>query len=401
VQNRAIDILRQLRERGIDVSTLCVDSRTVQPGDVFLAYPGAAQDGRDHIAGAIAAGAAAVLWERAGFEWDEGWRVPGLPVEGLRPVAGHLADEVYGRPSERLWVMGVTGTNGKTSCSQWLAQACGACGARTAVIGTLGTGFPGALVPGPNTTPDAVAVHRSLGRLLDEGAQGVAMEVSSIGLDQDRVNGVRFGVALYTNLSRDHLEYHGDMESYAQAKQRLFDLFYKHPEPLVPRHRVLEVTEKVAPDGSIRQPLALDGLLETLDRLIREDGVQSVAVCLLHAYANPTHEEAVERALAERFPGLHVSLSSDVLPRFREYERASTVVMSAYTKPVVDRYLGHLERRLSDGGFTGHLNIIQANGGSVPAPAIRPVSQERLTKRDWPNTRWPWNFRIFPKTATD
>ena len=156
-----------------------------------------------------------------------------------------------------------------------------------------------------------------------------------------------------------------------QAKQRLFDLFYKHPEPLVPRHRVLEVTEKVAPDGSIRQPLALDGLLETLDRLIREDGVQSVAVCLLHAYANPTHEEAVERALAERFPGLHVSLSSDVLPRFREYERASTVVMSAYTKPVVDRYLGHLERRLSDGGFTGHLNIIQANGGSVPAPAIR------------------------------
>ncbi len=156
-----------------------------------------------------------------------------------------------------------------------------------------------------------------------------------------------------------------------QAKQRLFDLFYKHPEPLVPRHRVLEVTEKVAPDGSIRQPLALDGLLETLDRLIREDGVQSVAVCLLHAYANPTHEEAVERALAERFPGLHVSLSSDVLPRFREYERTSTVVMSAYTKPVVDRYLGRLEQRLADGGFTGHLNIIQANGGSVPAPAIR------------------------------
>ena len=236
MQNRAIDILRQLRERGIDVSTLCVDSRTVQPGDVFLAYPGAAQDGRDHIAGAIAAGAAAVLWERAGFEWDEGWRVPGLPVEGLRPLAGHLADEVYGRPSERLWVMGVTGTNGKTSCSQWLAQACGACGARTAVIGTLGTGFPGALVPGPNTTPDAVAVHRSLGRLLDEGAQGVAMEVSSIGLDQDRVNGVRFGVALYTNLSRDHLEYHGDMESYAQAKQRLF----LSPGP---RHAVLNMDD--------------------------------------------------------------------------------------------------------------------------------------------------------------
>ncbi len=156
-----------------------------------------------------------------------------------------------------------------------------------------------------------------------------------------------------------------------QAKQRLFDLFYKHPEPLVPRHRVLEVAEKVAPDGAIRQPLALNGLIEQLDRLIREDGVQSVAVCLLHAYANPAHEEALERALAERFPDLHVSLSSDVLPRFREYERTSTVVMSAYTKPVVDRYLGHLERRLAEAGFGGHLNIIQANGGSVPASAIR------------------------------
>lgn len=156
-----------------------------------------------------------------------------------------------------------------------------------------------------------------------------------------------------------------------QAKQRLFDLFYKHPEPLVPRHRILEVTEKIAPDGSVREALAIDGMLERLDRLIREDGVDSVAICLLHSYANPAHEEALERALAERFPGLHVSLSSDVLPRFREYERTSTVVMSAYTKPVVDRYLGQLERQLAEAGFTGHLNIIQANGGSVPAPAIR------------------------------
>ncbi|MGH2372283.1 MAG: hydantoinase/oxoprolinase family protein [bacterium] len=156
-----------------------------------------------------------------------------------------------------------------------------------------------------------------------------------------------------------------------QAKQRLFDLFYKHPEPLVPRHRVLEVTEKVAPDGSIRQPLMLDGLLDRLEGLIRDDGVQSVAVCLLHAYANPAHEIAIEQALAARLPGVHVSLSSDVVPRFREYERTSTVAMSAYTKPVVDTYLGRLEQQLSETGFQGHLNIIQANGGSVPARAIR------------------------------
>ncbi|OGA17580.1 MAG: UDP-N-acetylmuramoyl-L-alanyl-D-glutamate--2,6-diaminopimelate ligase [Betaproteobacteria bacterium RIFCSPLOWO2_02_FULL_63_19] len=222
MHNRVIEILGQLRAQGVDVGNLCVDSRTLQPGEVFLAYPGQTQDGRRHIAGAIAAGAAAILWERAGFDWNDGWRLPNLPVDGLRTLAGHVAHEVYGRPSEKLWVMGVTGTNGKTSCSQWLAEGCGACGARTAVIGTLGIGFPGALVPNPNTTPEAVTLHRSLDRLLSEGAQGAVMEVSSIGLDQERTNGVRFGAALFTNLSRDHLEYHGDMERYAQAKQILF-----------------------------------------------------------------------------------------------------------------------------------------------------------------------------------
>jgi UDP-N-acetylmuramoyl-L-alanyl-D-glutamate--2,6-diaminopimelate ligase len=119
--------------------------------------------------------------------------------------------------------MGVTGTNGKTSCSHWIAQACTACGARTAVVGTLGAGFPGKLDAGVNTTPDAILLHRSLARLRDEGAQGVAMEATSIGLEQGRVNGVAFGAALFTNLSRDHLDYHGDMESYARAKQRLFE----------------------------------------------------------------------------------------------------------------------------------------------------------------------------------
>ena len=222
MRNRAIEILGQLRAQGVDVSGLSVDSRSLRRGEVFLAYPGQNQDGRGHIAGAIAAGAAAILWERAGFDWSEGWRVPNQPVDGLRNLAGHMAHEVYGQPSEKLWVMGVTGTNGKTSCSHWLAEGCGACGARTAVIGTLGIGLPGAMVPSPNTTPEAVAVHRSLGQLLADGAQGAVVEVSSIALDQERVNGVRFGVALFTNLSRDHLDYHGDMERYAKAKQALF-----------------------------------------------------------------------------------------------------------------------------------------------------------------------------------
>lgn len=202
---------------------LAADSRTLAAGEAFLAYPGLRQDGRRFIPDAVARGAAAVLWERAGFEWNSGWRLPNLDVEGLREMAGHLAHEVYGRPSEKLWTIGVTGTNGKTSCSQWIAQACTACGARTAVIGTLGTGLPGTLDAGVNTTPDAVLLHRSLAELLSAGAQGVAMEVTSIGMDQGRVNGVAFGAALFTNLSRDHFDYHGDMESYARAKQRLFE----------------------------------------------------------------------------------------------------------------------------------------------------------------------------------
>jgi len=205
------------------VTGLAVDSRTLTAGEVFLAYPGALRDGRDFIPEAVARRAAAVLWERKGFRWNDGWTVPNLDVDDLRTLAGHLAHEVYGRPSEKLWVIGVTGTNGKTSCSQWLARACSDCGARTAVVGTLGTGFPGELDATLNTTPDAVTLHRSLARLLASGAQGVAVEVTSIGLEQGRVNGVVFGAALFTNLSRDHLDYHGDMESYARAKQRLFE----------------------------------------------------------------------------------------------------------------------------------------------------------------------------------
>jgi len=207
------------------VSGLATDSRHIAAGEVFLAWPGAKQDGRAHIGEALANGAAAVLWERGGYEWEADVAAPNLWVEGLREVAGPLAHEVYGRPSEKMWTMGVTGTNGKTSVTQWLARACTDSGAKTAVIGTLGMGFPGgALDASGNTTPDPVLLHKSLAKLHTAGAQGVAIEVSSIGLDQGRVNGVRFGAALFTNLSRDHLDYHGDMERYAAAKQKLFHM---------------------------------------------------------------------------------------------------------------------------------------------------------------------------------
>jgi UDP-N-acetylmuramoyl-L-alanyl-D-glutamate--2,6-diaminopimelate ligase len=206
----------------LGVRRLVNDSRAVRPGDTFVAYPGHARDGRDFIAQAVANGAASVLWEQAGFRWDPRWRVANFGVRGLRHHAGGIASRLHGRPSRRLQVIGVTGTNGKTTCSQWIAQALTRCGRRCAVIGTLGYGLRAPLRPLVNTTPDALWLHAQLAEFARRGAQAVAMEVSSIGLDQDRVAGVEFDTALFTNLSRDHLEYHRTMRRYQEAKARLF-----------------------------------------------------------------------------------------------------------------------------------------------------------------------------------
>jgi len=205
------------------IERLSSDSRACAPGVAFFAYPGEKADGRSHIAQAAARGAAAVLWEEEGFAWRPEWRVPNVAVRGLKQRAGALAHEFHARPSESLWVCGVTGTNGKTTSSQWIAAALGRRGTRTGVIGTLGSGFPGALCALANTTPDALEAHALLKAMLQQGAAAVAMEVSSHGLVQGRVNGIAFDCALFTNLSHDHLDYHGSMDAYAEAKARLFD----------------------------------------------------------------------------------------------------------------------------------------------------------------------------------
>jgi len=140
----------------------------------------------------------------------------------LRQALGEIASHALHHPSRKLWVAGITGTNGKTSCSQWVAQSLCELGRRTAVVGTLGNGFPGALDPALHTTPDVIVLHRLLAEFLQGGATAVAMEVSSHGLEQGRVNGVNFNAAMFTNLSRDHLDYHGSMEQYGAAKAKLF-----------------------------------------------------------------------------------------------------------------------------------------------------------------------------------
>ena len=205
------------------IERLSSDSRRAGAGTAFFAYPGEAADGRAFIPDAIARGAAAVLWDDDNFSWRPEWKVPNAPVRGLKARAGELAAEFYGRPSEALWVCGVTGTNGKTSCSQWIAALLDRAGTRAAVIGTLGSGFPGALAGALNTTPDAVELQRTLKDFASAGAKAAAMEVSSHGLVQGRVNAVAFACALFTNLSHDHLDYHGSMDAYAEAKSLLFD----------------------------------------------------------------------------------------------------------------------------------------------------------------------------------
>jgi UDP-N-acetylmuramoyl-L-alanyl-D-glutamate--2,6-diaminopimelate ligase len=207
---------------GVRIGGLAIDSRKTKPGDLFLAYPGQRADGRAHIAQAIAAGASAVLWDSKDFHWDATWRLPNLGVPDLRSHLGEIAGRFFGNPSRHMWLAGVTGTNGKTSCSHWIAQSLTRLGRKTAVIGTLGSGFPGQLDPADNTTPDAITLQSQLAGLRASGATGCAMEVSSHGIDQGRINGVEFDVALFTNLSRDHLDYHKTMEDYGAAKARLF-----------------------------------------------------------------------------------------------------------------------------------------------------------------------------------
>lgn len=208
------------------VTGIALDSRRVRPGYLFLACPGFIQHGHDFIADTVAQGVSAVVYDieerEAAFLSAQVGNVPLLAVRNLIQYAGLIAERFYEYPSRDLFVVGITGTNGKTSCSHFLAQALNSDERPCGIIGTLGNGLIGRLSSGTHTTPDAIHLHQLLAELRSDGARSVAMEVSSHALDQWRVAGVKFTAAVFTNLSRDHLDYHGDMASYASAKQRLF-----------------------------------------------------------------------------------------------------------------------------------------------------------------------------------
>ncbi len=209
--------------RGLPVPDISLDARELEAGGMFLACAGHSGHGLDYLEQARQAGARVVAWEPvAGLTAPESDELKCFPVPGLREQLGDLADRFFRQPSSRLSVSGVTGTNGKTSCAWLLASALQRLGINAAMIGTIGWGVPGQLHGVELTTPDVITVHRQLAQMVAWGASHVVMEVSSHALDQGRVDSVQFANALFTNLSRDHLDYHGDMASYGEAKKRLF-----------------------------------------------------------------------------------------------------------------------------------------------------------------------------------
>jgi len=224
---RAVEIAGWLRSRLAPTARLRADSRKVLPGDAFFAWPGHQSDGRRFISDARARGAAALVVDDA----------PPAPAEaadlrcvaGLRELAGEIAASWHGEPAAQVDLIAVTGTNGKTSCSQWIAQGLARGGRRAAVIGTLGSGLldtegGASLESFGLTMPDSLELHGLLAQFVAQGAKSVVMEASSIGLDQARLSGAQPMIAVLTNLSRDHLDYHAGMEAYAQAKLRLFQM---------------------------------------------------------------------------------------------------------------------------------------------------------------------------------
>jgi UDP-N-acetylmuramoyl-L-alanyl-D-glutamate--2,6-diaminopimelate ligase len=207
------------------VSDLTLDSREVRAGSLFFALPGQTAHGLKFAADAAKRGASVVLWDPTGAA-----QPPALPPEvfaaaipHLKALVGRIADRFFNWPSQHLRITGITGTNGKTTCAYLLAQCLERLGNAAAYIGTIGWGRPATLTEPTHTTPDTVTLHRTLAKLRASGVRDVALEVSSHALDQGRVDGVRFQLAALTNLTRDHLDYHGTMLKYGEAKAKLFE----------------------------------------------------------------------------------------------------------------------------------------------------------------------------------
>ena len=204
---------------------LHIDSRKVKQGDGFFAYPGLTQDARQYVAQALSQGASACLVEAKGIEqfpWIQDETRVGVYPD-LKQACGPIADTYFESPSQKLQMLAVTGTNGKTSTAWWLSHALSRTGLRCAVVGTLGMGEAHQLHNTGMTTPDSLQLHAQLRQWVNDGVQACAIEASSIGLNEHRLDGTKLKIAIFTNFTQDHLDYHGSMDAYWQAKSKLFD----------------------------------------------------------------------------------------------------------------------------------------------------------------------------------
>ena len=210
-----------LKKIEYNLSDISNDSRHVKKNSIFLAYPGIHTDGRKYIAEALKKGAKAIVYEKKNFTWQKSWDAPHYGINDLKNNEGEIAHIFFKKPSKELLTIGITGTNGKTTCAYWISEIQNLLGKKTGLIGTLGYGHK-KLKPHAYTTPDAIFNHRILKEFKTEKIKSVVMEVSSHALSQGRVNGILFDVAVFTNLSRDHLDYHLNFKNYFDAKKKLF-----------------------------------------------------------------------------------------------------------------------------------------------------------------------------------
>jgi UDP-N-acetylmuramoyl-L-alanyl-D-glutamate--2,6-diaminopimelate ligase len=281
----------------ISVSGLTLDSRRVRAGDAFIALQGATNHGIAFAPAALAQGASVVLAEApAPAVLAERIESSAVWIDGLREQVGEIAARFYDHPSAALHVIGVTGTNGKTSIVQLLAAALESLGARAATIGTLGAGLVGAIEPGERTTPDAISVQALLAQFRDAGATHTAMEVSSHALEQGRVNAIGFEIAVFTNLTRDHLDYHGTMENYGAAKAKLFawpDL----------KAAVINADDAFGRELIARLPTRVQGLRYAIgaDAEVRAHGVRTSEAGLQFTLTTPWGQGDIASQLLGRF----------------------------------------------------------------------------------------------------
>lgn len=223
-----IKVLASSGDISAEIKGMTMDSRQVEPGDLYACVPGANADGHDFAAEVIEKGASALLVERL-----LPFGIPQVQVDHVRDVLGKIAANLYGYPSSRLEMVGVTGTNGKTTITYLVEQIMKKQGKKAGLIGTLGSRIAGREIPGSRTTPEAVDLQKLLAMMVDEKAELVVMEVSSHALALGRVQGIEFDAAIFTNLTQDHLDYHKTMEGYLQAKARLFKELKGDKQPKV------------------------------------------------------------------------------------------------------------------------------------------------------------------------